>query len=117
MAAIVKELYKNIHALEKATNNLFPQFTVFTRDQWRELGDYVSSQEKVLFANIPHDKYMTLRLDGAGFSNKIKKLRKAGKIEPGISDTFSNIMNKVALSLAAKFNAIYVHVHSDNYYS
>lgn len=63
----------------------YPQFKLKTRSQWQEMGKYISSIERIYYDVIPTNKYVTLRLDGCGFSDKIKYLRCMGIIEDGIA--------------------------------
>jgi hypothetical protein len=48
------------------------------KKQWTEVGNQVVSQERAAQYNIPGGKWITLRLDGHGFSNLTGKLRRDG---------------------------------------
>jgi hypothetical protein len=45
---------------------------------WTEVGNQVVNHERASQFNIPGEKWITLRLDGHGFSNLTKKLRRDG---------------------------------------
>ena len=54
----------------------FPPFLPKTK--WTAIGDQVVSRERIATFNVPGEKYITLRLDGHGFSNVTKKLKRDG---------------------------------------
>lgn len=49
-----------------------------TKAKWTEIGDQVVQRERISAFNVPGNKYITLRLDGHGFSNVTKKLKRDG---------------------------------------
>lgn len=77
-----------------------------SRKIWNELGDKLSLNEKNCPAKVTGDKYITLRLDGKGFSNVTKRLRKMGIFSKGFSFEFADIMTTVTTKLCDKFGSV-----------
>ena len=83
------------------------------KPQWTELGDALSQAEKYSGNNIPGNKYITLRLDGSGFSKMLPKLRRAKAFSPGYSEDFGRIMRECCISLMEQFNCLCGYTQSD----
>lgn len=89
---------------------------------WNELGDLVSSRERVesLFTHnagsgkIDGSRWFSLRLDGSGFSKTMKALRSMKVIrESGFSPVIANVMQHVTEKLMRQFGCILGYTQSD----
>ena len=81
---------------------------------WEPLGNKLSANEKIAIANIPSEKYFTIRLDGKNFSSVVPVLVRLGLFSSGYSIEFENIMKLIADKLAVKFqNVLFVFTQSD----
>ena len=82
---------------------------------WSELGDMVAAREKGTHGNVPGDRWLSLRLDGSGFSKAVSRMRRSGVLpEPsGYSPTFADLMRKSLLALMAKFHGSVGYTQSD----
>eukprot|EP00931_Biecheleriopsis_adriatica_P101634 TRINITY_DN76731_c0_g1_i1.p1 TRINITY_DN76731_c0_g1~~TRINITY_DN76731_c0_g1_i1.p1 ORF type:complete len:383 (+),score=74.75 TRINITY_DN76731_c0_g1_i1:52-1149(+) len=80
---------------------------------WSKLGDALQPYERPQVAKVSGDRYITLRLDGSGFSKLTRRLGSLGIFESGYSDDFADIMQDCCKSLMAKFNAKCGYTQSD----
>ena len=55
---------------------------------WEPLGNKLSANEKIAIANIPSEKYFTIRLDGKNFSSVVPVLVRLGLFSSGYSIEF-----------------------------
>jgi tRNA(His) 5'-end guanylyltransferase len=73
---------------------------------WTTLGDLLQAAEHPVTLSIPGERWISLRLDGCGFSKVLKTLRRLGFLE---SDTFSEkfaaIMKRCVVELMDAMNA------------
>mmetsp|Transcript_20194 Transcript_20194/g.34068 ORF Transcript_20194/g.34068 Transcript_20194/m.34068 type:complete len:314 (+) Transcript_20194:54-995(+) len=80
---------------------------------WDPLGTKLSKNEKDLM-NVSGDEFFTIRLDGKNFSSVCPRLRRAGVLEPGYSQTFEEWMKDVCAFLVEKLNNVaYAYTQSD----
>eukprot|EP00933_Yihiella_yeosuensis_P008534 TRINITY_DN114032_c0_g1_i1.p1 TRINITY_DN114032_c0_g1~~TRINITY_DN114032_c0_g1_i1.p1 ORF type:complete len:359 (-),score=54.36 TRINITY_DN114032_c0_g1_i1:167-1243(-) len=83
---------------------------------WTELGDLVVRAEKDLppSGSVSGDRWISLRLDGTGFSKVVKRLRRHGVLEShGFSTDFATIMQSVCQHLLDEFHAKIGYTQSD----
>jgi tRNA(His) 5'-end guanylyltransferase len=83
---------------------------------WDALGDLVAARERASACNVNvHGSlWISLRLDGSGFSKAVRMLRRHGILEPeGFSDRFAGCMQACLRSLMAKFNCLVGYTQSD----
>jgi tRNA(His) 5'-end guanylyltransferase len=80
---------------------------------WTMIGDRVSKKEKMPVMNADPSQFITLRLDGHGFSRLVKKLRSLEIFPQGYSPEFADIMQKVLQGLMTEYNAAVGFTQSD----
>jgi tRNA(His) 5'-end guanylyltransferase len=81
---------------------------------WTDLGDKVVVKERQLnSSNIEGSKWISLRLDGQGFSKTVKKLRHLGILEEGFSPVFADAMIASLLCLMETMNGAVGYTQSD----
>eukprot|EP01065_Artemidia_motanka_P037972 TRINITY_DN46856_c0_g1_i1.p1 TRINITY_DN46856_c0_g1~~TRINITY_DN46856_c0_g1_i1.p1 ORF type:complete len:380 (+),score=128.75 TRINITY_DN46856_c0_g1_i1:79-1218(+) len=81
---------------------------------WTELGDCVKAAERPDPAGrVPGERWITLRLDGSGFSSKLRQLRRLGVFQPGYSPEFAHIMRSCVQSVMAEFHGKCGYTQSD----
>lgn len=80
---------------------------------WTKLGDAIKVAEQPGFDNVPGSRFITLRLDGSGFSRLVSMLRTAGIFAKGFSPEFAQIMRDCCCSLMAKYSARCGYTQSD----
>lgn len=81
---------------------------------WSALGDLVAARESSSFGSVPGDRWISLRLDGCGFSRTVRVLRHKGILEPeGFSDTFASCMTSALQALMEHFHARLGYTQSD----
>mmetsp|Transcript_10068 Transcript_10068/g.23451 ORF Transcript_10068/g.23451 Transcript_10068/m.23451 type:complete len:408 (+) Transcript_10068:148-1371(+) len=85
---------------------------------WTELGDCVSACEKrpcpsTDNMNVPGDRWISLRLDGSGFSKFTSLLRQKGVFSRGYSHEFASIMVACARDLLERVNGYCAYTQSD----
>jgi tRNA(His) 5'-end guanylyltransferase len=81
---------------------------------WTALGDLVTARERDSGMCVPGDRWMSLRLDGCGFSKAVKKLRRLGLLAPrGFSRRFAAAMQGCLRDLMAHTNACVGYTQSD----
>jgi len=78
-----------------------------SKAMWVDLGDEVKKKERIEGYKVSGDKWISLRLDGSGFSKLMKVLRKKGVFQDGYSPDFANIMKVCTSSLMSKLNGKY----------
>ena len=79
--------------------------------EWTKLGDYISGLERD--ESVDGKRWISLRLDGSGFSSLTKKLRTLNVLEPGYSTTFAEIMRTCCQDLAKYLQATVAFTQSD----
>jgi len=109
-----KELREGVPASE-----LYQRSPFLPKKQWNLVGDLVSAKEKnpcpeTNNTYIPGRKWMSLRLDGSGFSKYVKRLRSEGVFpERGFSPEFAEIMQTCAQGLMNRLKGYCVYTQSD----
>jgi tRNA(His) 5'-end guanylyltransferase len=90
---------------------ILPPFV--SKVKWTELGDALKIAETYSTGSVAGDKFISLRLDGHGFSRMVQKLRKAGAFCAGYSPDFGRIMQECCVALMEQFNCICGYTQSD----
>merc|ERR1712032_468941 len=81
---------------------------------WTAMGDLVSSREKEPLHRVGGERWISLRLDGSGFSKAVRMLRSRGVLEStGFSERFANCMQSCLRVLMEKFHACLGFTQSD----
>jgi tRNA(His) 5'-end guanylyltransferase len=81
---------------------------------WTALGDLVAARERGTSGCVPGTHWISLRLDGSGFSKTVRVLRKKGILEPaGFSETFAACMQSSLRALMEHFNGRLGYTQSD----
>ncbi len=84
--------------------------------RWAALGDIVASNER-LGGNLDRvrgDQWFSLRLDGAGFSSMVQKMRSNGVLNPnGFSELFAQTMRECLMDLLVYFKGSVGYTQSD----
>jgi len=81
---------------------------------WNALGDLVAAGERTTSGSVAGDCWISLRLDGSGFSRTVRVLRQKGILEPeGFSDTFASCMQSSLRALMEHFHASVGYTQSD----
>lgn len=81
---------------------------------WTALGDLISACERNSSGGVPGDSWISLRLDGSGFSRIVRVLRNKGILEPeGFSETFASCMISSLRALMEHFHARVGYTQSD----
>uniref|UniRef100_A0A7S4KI77 tRNAHis guanylyltransferase catalytic domain-containing protein n=1 Tax=Paramoeba aestuarina TaxID=180227 RepID=A0A7S4KI77_9EUKA len=96
---------------EEDLNYTLPPFV--SKPQWTELGDALRIAEKYSTGNVPGNKFISLRLDGHGFSKMVQRLRKAEAFCSGYSPDFGRIMQECCVSLMDQFSCSFGYTQSD----
>jgi len=82
--------------------------------RWTELGDLVAAREKATSGSVDGEQWMTLRLDGCGFSKAVRSMRRKGVLEPhGFSVIFADTMVSCLRLLLAHFSGAIGYTQSD----
>jgi len=80
---------------------------------WTDVGDKVVKAERLQTFNVPGDKYISLRLDGHGFSKLTRMLKRDNILEQGFSPTMASWMQQCCVSLMEFVCAKYGYTQSD----
>jgi tRNA(His) 5'-end guanylyltransferase len=81
---------------------------------WNAIGDLVSARERETSGSVAGDKWISLRLDGSGFSKTVRFLRRKGILEPsGFSETFACCMQSALRALMEHFEGYIGYTQSD----
>lgn len=88
-----------------------------SRKIWSNLGDKLSVGEKSCPYKVDGNKFITLRLDGKGFSHVTKRLKKMNLFAKGYSEEFGDIMTYITKKLCDRFDhfdqVLYAFTQSD----
>lgn len=85
-----------------------------SKTHWDELGNAVSSREKGCAGSVSGERWISLRLDGSGFSAAVRTMRKLGVLEPqGFSERFASAMVVCTRGLMEKFGGVLGFTQSD----
>mmetsp|Transcript_44554 Transcript_44554/g.83621 ORF Transcript_44554/g.83621 Transcript_44554/m.83621 type:complete len:363 (+) Transcript_44554:38-1126(+) len=81
---------------------------------WTALGDLVTQCEKTSSGSIDGAHWISLRLDGSGFSRTVKMMRKKGILEKdGFSEVFASCMQSSLRALMEHFQGYLGYTQSD----
>ena len=84
------------------------------KTMWTALGNLVALREKGTCGSVDGAKWMTLRLDGCGFSKAVRMMRRKGVLEPhGFSDIFADTMVSCLRLLIEHFHGAIGYSQSD----
>ena len=109
--AIIQYRPVTVDGMDPALHYLPPHVQ---RTAWHALGDLVTAREKQARTNVPGERWISLRLDGSGFSKAVRAMRSRGILEPGgYSERFAAAMVKCLQGLMAKFHAKIGYTQSD----
>ena len=75
------------------------------KSTWTCLGDALRDCETLDVQEVPGERFITLRLDGSGFSKLTRRMTALGVFSGGYSAEFAEIMRECCQSLMTKFNA------------
>ena len=75
------------------------------KSTWTCLGDALRDCETLDVQEVPGERFVTLRLDGSGFSKLTRRMTALGVFSGGYSTEFAEIMRECCQSLMTKFNA------------
>ena len=76
------------------------------KSTWTVLGDELRRCETLDVTEVPGERFMTLRLDGSGFSKLTRRMTSLGVFSAGYSHEFADVMRECCQSLMTKFSAI-----------
>jgi tRNA(His) 5'-end guanylyltransferase len=99
--------------LENVPPELYPAPPFINKVTWAKIGNLIVQNEKHTCSNVPGDRWISLRLDGSGFSKLLKKLRQANIFSEGFSSFFASIMQVCCRELMIKFNGVCGYTQSD----
>merc|ERR1712085_125767 len=80
---------------------------------WTAIGDAVSACEKNSYGSVDGSRWISLRLDGSGFSKAVRAMRSKGVLEQGFSETFASCMQDCVKLLMEHFHARIGYTQSD----
>lgn len=80
---------------------------------WEELGRLIRAQENLKITEVPGHQWISLRLDGCGFSKQTQKLRRKGVLDDGYSAEFGEIMKECVKVLMDTFHGRLGYTQSD----
>ena len=85
------------------------------RNMWHTLGTLVVNREKGAAGSVDGSRWISLRLDGSGFSRTVHAMRKSGLLETkrGFSQRFAVCMQSCLKCLMEKFSAKIGYTQSD----
>lgn len=106
-AAIVQELMTRdpelVEGMDPSLHYLAPRVP---KPTWNALGDLVAERERNSSGSTGGERWISLRLDGSGFSRTVKVMRHKGILESeGFSEVFASCMQ-------ASLRALMEHVHA-----
>merc|ERR1712224_106436 len=78
-----------------------------------EVGDLVKVHENFKITEVPGQHWISLRLDGCGFSKQTKRLRREGVFDAGYSAEFGAIMKECVQLLMETFHGCLGYTQSD----
>lgn len=82
--------------------------------EWNALGDLVTGREKTSSGSISGERWVSLRLDGSGFSKTVRMMRNKGILEKeGFSAFFASCMCSSMEALMEHFHARLGYTQSD----
>lgn len=111
-AEILKRLQSPEAVQEELHGHQLPPFA--PKAQWENLGSALKRAEACAVAEVPWNKWLSLRLDGTGFSSMLRTYKTLGVLEStGYSPSLAQAMQQCCLSLMDKFQAVVGFTQSD----
>ena len=113
-AASIKQLAQQIYELlvsrkPRRIEGLAPEMyklpPFIEKQTWSQLGDALCFSESLNMNDVPGERFITLRLDGSGFSKLTRRMASLGVFSQGYSEEFADIMRDCCQSLMTKFSA------------
>jgi len=102
---------ETVEAMDPALHYIAP---AIPRVKWNALGDAVAAREKSSCGSVEGSRWISLRLDGSGFSKAVRQLRKRGILEEsGFSEVFAACMRSSLKALMEHFHARLGYTQSD----
>merc|ERR1719498_1411587 len=84
------------------------------KTMWNALGDLVTARERHSSGSVGGEYWVSLRLDGSGFSRTVKMMRHKGILESeGFSDVFASCMQSSLYALMDHVHARVGYTQSD----
>ena len=84
------------------------------KTKWTQLGDLVAARERCTSGSVDGARWLSLRLDGCGFSKAVRSLRSKGILEArGFSAIFADAMVSGLRALMEHFHATIGYTQSD----
>lgn len=80
---------------------------------WTALGDLVAAREKSTAGTVDGSRWLSLRLDGCGFSKAVRMMRSSHVLEDGFSETFAQAMQSSLKVLLEHFHGAIGYTQSD----
>eukprot|EP01060_Flectonema_neradi_P015402 TRINITY_DN22005_c0_g1_i1.p1 TRINITY_DN22005_c0_g1~~TRINITY_DN22005_c0_g1_i1.p1 ORF type:complete len:323 (+),score=67.75 TRINITY_DN22005_c0_g1_i1:131-1099(+) len=99
--------------VEGVTKELHQMPPFIPKAYWTELGNTIKKHENPPMSGITGDKWISLRLDGTGFSKLLKQLRRYGLFGEGYSPEFATIMQTSLKHLMGHSKAWIGYTQSD----
>ena len=99
--------------IKDITDDLYILPPFIEKNTWLTLGDHLKQNEKLNKNQIDGSKWISLRLDGKGFSKQMRRMRAKNLFPFGYSTKFGLIMQHCCLKLMKEFNAKYSYTQSD----
>jgi len=96
--------------MDPALHYLAPHVPKLT---WTTLGDLVAERERSTHGRVDGRRWISLRLDGCGFSKAVRLLRQRSILEAGFSPTFANAMVSALRALMDHFHGSLGYTQSD----
>jgi len=81
--------------------------------EWTALGDLVAERERQSAGQVDGARWISLRLDGSGFSRATRMMRSKGILEAGFSEAFARCMRGALRALMEHFNGRIGYTQSD----
>lgn len=104
---------RNPLTIKGITDDLYILPPFVDKNTWLTLGDHLKQNEKLNQNQIDGSKWISLRLDGKGFSKKMRRMRALNIFPFGYSTKFGLIMKHCCLKLMKEYNAKYSYTQSD----
>lgn len=114
-ASIIERLRRNesetVEGMDTSLHYLPPHVPKVV---WTALGDLVSAREKSSAGVVDGNRWISLRLDGSGFSRAVRTMRNQGILqESGFSDVFASCMQSCLRVLMEHFKSRVGYTQSD----
>jgi tRNA(His) 5'-end guanylyltransferase len=112
LAAMKKYKPMQVDGMDASLHYLAPHVS---KQTWQAMGNLVVEREKTSSGNVDGSRWISLRLDGSGFSKAVRMMRQSGLLEceHGYSERFASVMQACMRGLMEKFNAKIGFTQSD----